>query len=324
MEHLPRPRKAFSNDRDIVRYVAEPYDGEPFLTYPLRAGRPYVLPSEGNEQIPFWQHEKLHPTPNAELETFFQTWLFFGLLREVLGDIYRADDFIGELKVGDEVQKVTTTASLHGHLGTWVQQVHDGLISPSYLHIAQCLQLTHSSLRAVGPMFDLALLFSLASTGELIEFAANEAFHIKDQNKDNKCPAAWRPLFKTQQWASFMQANGWCSSQIPHLLQGALSVQSMYFFLCMTRADSPVRHQNCDFKKCVAYQNNLQRYQTKHVSDNCDCKELNIDGSVTDKVLQEGALPLLRILPGQELSDLEVEVVPSSEWSCYVALSHVW
>lgn len=43
---------------------------------------------------PYAVYEDWHPTPVKGLESFCQTWLFFGILNEVLGGGNREDDFI--------------------------------------------------------------------------------------------------------------------------------------------------------------------------------------------------------------------------------------
>lgn len=80
----------------------EPYDGGPFLTYPVRENRPEIIPDAGQVgENPLREHERLHPTRNKEFEAFCQTWLFFGLINEVLGNICQLADFVRPDEVGD-------------------------------------------------------------------------------------------------------------------------------------------------------------------------------------------------------------------------------
>jgi hypothetical protein len=66
-----------------VRYrETEYYDGGPFLTYPLRKNKPWMLPNDELGENNLGAHEVLLPTPHEELETFLQTWLYFGLIFE--------------------------------------------------------------------------------------------------------------------------------------------------------------------------------------------------------------------------------------------------
>ena len=78
------------------------YDGGPFLTYPVRDNRSEIIPDAGQAGgNPLREHERLHPTPNKEFEAFCQTWLFFGLINEVLGNICQSADFVRPDEVGD-------------------------------------------------------------------------------------------------------------------------------------------------------------------------------------------------------------------------------
>lgn len=145
------------------------YDGGSFLTYPMRDGKPYVLSAAANPfgNNSYRQHEKLHPTPKQEQEAFFQTWLFFGLIHEVLGQLCSRDDFVRDSE--DGTSKLITTSKLLGIIDVWVEQVHSGELKPSYDHIAQCLNLVFATLRGAGPAFDSIIMFSLASIAELLE-----------------------------------------------------------------------------------------------------------------------------------------------------------
>lgn len=325
MEHLPSPLHSLLDGQIEVPYVcSKSYDGGPFLTYPIREGKGYVLPaaSTTSGQLPFWQHEKLYPTPKDELESFFQTWLFFGLLHEILGDLCSPQDFIRAAQEAPD--KVISTSSLVSVTEAWISRVINGELVTTYEHLAECLRVTHAALRAVNQAFDQRIKVSIASTGELLAFAVNKAFHIENMARDNKCPASWLSLIGEVPWTEIMRAAGWCPSQISILCQGALFIQSLYYFTALRQPESPSRHQSCFKQKCVAYQNNLEKYTTQHSSSVCKCEELSVDDGAVEDVLLKGQIPLLRIIPGQSLSDLSLEIIPSQTGSQYVALSHVW
>lgn len=325
MEHLPSPLHSLHADHMKVPYVCnKSYDGGPFLTYPVREGKEHVLPAASNSpaRLPFWQHEKLYPTPKEELESFFQTWLFFGLVHEILGDLCSPQDFI---RASQEVpDKVMSTAHLISIMEKWISKVITGDIVITYDHLAECLRVAYAALRAVNPAFDKRIKLSIASTGEVFEYAVNKAFHIENMARDNKCPASWRKLIDEASWTESMRAAGWCPSQIFVLCQGAFSIQSLYYFTALRQPESPSRHQSCSEHKCVAYQNNLERYTTQHCISDCKCEELSIDNEAVEDILLKGQIPLLHIVPGQSLADLSVEIISSQTNSPYVALSHVW
>ncbi|KAL9010459.1 MAG: hypothetical protein Q9173_004609 [Seirophora scorigena] len=121
MEHLHPPRNVATPGPDPVPCVCtEDYDGGPFLTYPTRQGKSSVLDdapsaSEGRPLLP--------TTPTAELEAFLQTWLFFGLLKEILGGLSIASQFISvDLSSGSSQRRLNTT-SLNSMVQDWVECV---------------------------------------------------------------------------------------------------------------------------------------------------------------------------------------------------------
>ena len=324
MDHLPAARNGSVQGLEIVPYLCEKsYDGGPFLTYPIRENRPEIIPdaaSAGKQLL--HEYERLHPTPNKIFEAFCQTWLFFGLINELLGNMCKPIDFVQAERDGDG--KIISTSRLPGLIEQWMASVQNGSSTMTYEHVAKCLRLTHATLLAAGPEFDLSVKFCIASVGEFFEHAANLAFDTGNLVLHNKCPATWGPQFGKAVWDERMERSGWCPSQIEHTTRSTLQLQSLYFLASMQNSVSNGRHGACDSLKCVAYQTDLENYATQHVSKTCRCKELCIDMSDLDAVLTTGALPLLRISEAETLDELTVEIVASQSDSRYLALSHVW
>ena len=190
MDHVPIVPNGSVQGLETVPYVCEKsYDGGPFLTYPIRENRPEIVPDAASAgKMPIFEYERLHPTPNKEFEEFCQTWLFFGLINELLGNICSPADFV---RPGiDGGGKLISTSRLPGLIDQWMRSVTDGSSSMTYEHVAECLRLVHATLIAVGPEFDLSVKFCIASVGELFEYATNIAFGTENLVLDNKCPAA--------------------------------------------------------------------------------------------------------------------------------------
>ena len=324
MDHLPAVPTATVPGLETVPYVCKKsYDGGPFLTYPIRENRPEIIPDAANAGKEFlWQHEKRHPTPNEEFEAFCQTWLFFGLINEFLGNICTSADFMQPDKDGDK--SFISTSRLPALVEQWVTSVQDGSFGMTYEHVAKCLRFTHQTLKATGPDFDLSVKFSIASVGEYFEYAANRAFSIGNLVLENACPTTWRSLFGQAMQAEWLGRSGWCPSQVAVMMRSPGSLQSLYFFASMHDSVSVGRHGLCDNMKCVAYQTDLKNYTTQHATKACRCEEFCVDPSSLDEIMTTGALPLLRIRVAETLDQLVVEVVASQPDSWYLALSHVW
>ena len=174
-----------------------------------------------------------------------------------------------------------------------------------------------------GPDFDISVKLSIASTAELLGYAANSAFEIVD-GEHNRCPAVWLSLFSKDYWQERGCKVGWCPSQVQIAIRSSFSIQSIYYFISVDSDSSIERHQNCGRQKCAAGQTNLERYGKKHDSNDCQCGDLIVNPMTLDKILTNGKLPLLRIHEGQIVDQLTCDIVASSPDSRYVAISHVW
>lgn len=326
MDHLPVVPNQTVQGLETVPYVCEkPYDGGPFLTYPIREGKPQMTPDEAgivDMVLPFWQYEKRHPTPNKDFEAFCQTWLFFGLINELLGNTCKSADFVRPDKAGDS--KVLSTSQLPGLVKQWVRSIENGSYIMNYEHAAKCLRLTFDTLRAAGPEFDLRVKLCIASVAELFAHATNKAFGIVNWISDNKCPSAWFKLLDDKLWVERFEMSGWCPSQIEIMMRTSTSLQSLHFFASMQNSLSAGCHGSCNSRMCVAYQTDFKHYETQHVVKDCRCKNLYVDVSSMNAVLTNGGFPLLRIREKKTLDELTVEIVAFQPDTCYLALSHVW
>ncbi|KAF6230813.1 hypothetical protein HO173_010929 [Letharia columbiana] len=94
MDHLPLPSDPILPLSEVPYLCNEPYDTTiPFLEYPRHKGRPWMT-----REAPYEYHEALFPTPTRDLESFFQTWLCFGLLAELLAGLFDHERFVSKSK----------------------------------------------------------------------------------------------------------------------------------------------------------------------------------------------------------------------------------
>ena len=331
MDHLPYPASAQGRERTTVPYVCqENYDGGPFMTYPTRTGGVPDLYLTGLFSGHFTRsHEtQLASLPKRELESVYQTWLFFGLLHEILGSVYVAEDFIYTCEDQCGYTTAVSTSKLKPALEEWIARVQADTETPAvtYAHVAQCLCMLHAALSAgkLGSSLSPTIKLSLASLGEILAYAANKAFSKDYSLQDGQCPVTWCTLIDDEYWRTRFLAHGWCVTEIRLILDNTLSLQTRHFLACIDKRDADRNHQYCDTQQCRVYQNDLGAYQTKHIRKGCDCEILCIDPEVLFNVLKEKALPLIRVRRGQTLGELSIDIVASRPESRYVALSHVW
>ena len=350
MEHLPLPKDVLSPGPGPVPYVCrEAYDGGPFLTYPVRKKEFNALANETgifNTDI-----NGVISKPIAELEAFIQTWLFFGLLTEVFGDLFTTSQyvvtptstsgprnglttgpilmFLKKLLVGGPRQ-VMNTNSLVPTVEIWMKLIESSKDPEDeqrrqYEHLAACLRLTSNALQAVRPSmradFNPWVRRSIASVGELLSLATNKAFGIE---KGSRCPGNWRLLYDDPQCIIQMKDNGHCPYEIHRTRTLFNTIQAQHLWAWSRKESSGTRHENCTERECRANHSNLGQYIAKHHHDTCQCKSLEIDLSEVIRILSQSSLPLIRIISTSTLNDLRVEVVEASPNLKFVALSHVW
>ena len=271
---------------------------------------------------------QLASLPKRKLESFYQTWLFFGLIHELLGNLCVAEDFIYTYEDKSGYSRAVSTLKLKTKLEEWVVRIQANTENPpvTYAHVAQCLCMVHAALnvQALGFHLDPTIKLLLASLGQTFAYAANKAFKVEDLVQQAMCPSTWCLLTDDDYWKDRFLAHGWCVTEVKVILGTTLSLQTRHFLACLEKTDTERNHQECDTKQCIVYQNDLRAYQTKHISRECDCEELCIEPETLYSILKTKALPLIRVRRGQTLEKLSINIVASRPESRYVALSHVW
>lgn len=344
MEHLCLPRDVVAPGPGSVPYVCKKdYDGGPFLTYPARREdlnpvRPVVL-SEFSHLNP------LNAMPVAELEAFIQTWLFFGLLTEIFGDLFVPSQYISTHVALNEASitglspsfnipgstKILNTSQLIPMVSAWMSRIQasnepEEDRRSQYEHIAACLRMT-LTLRAVQPSmrpdFNPWIRRCIASIGELLAQAANQAYCI-DYGTANECPSNWQILYKDDAIMAQMKASGYCPYEIHRIRSLFMTIETSHFLTWMRRDIGSTRHQNCTEEVCRAHFNSLGQYIAKHRPETRRCENPAIDVSKVIRILTRGSLPLLRIIPASTHERLRVHVVEARPELKYIALSHVW
>ena len=327
MDHMPLPTDSPLTEQDDVPCLCQDdYHGIPFLSYPKHANRAYVLPDP--DQMTYQTYIRVHPMPVEEQDAFYQTWLFFGLLQEVLGKSYRHDDFVRTVQKQSGEVKLVTTSKLLPLLKQWVEKIQDEFrISKDrslYKHFGECLQRASQVLRVASPGFSINIRFSIAATCEVLANAMNEAFLIEDLVTEGRCPGVWLEFDHTDFELSRMGGNGWCLRQASIAIGRFNSTQTRFFMGKLKKNDPDGRHKQCSRHECKAAVLDLSKYEPKHRDDHCQCEEVVLDGKAVQDILLSGLLPLLYLEFDEPTDSVSPHVVPSSNDVQYVAISHVW
>ena len=329
MDHFLLPEDAISirPGMDRVPFVCmEKYDGGPFLTYPLRKGRPWMVPdlTEGY-QFPYSVYENWHPTPVKELESFCQTWLFFGILNEVLGSAYREDDFIRPdpsclgrtILYSKNIQPLLELSCT----AYFVDEPKIEQRRTTLEHLKACISLSSQifSVITTKPDFDWRIKCAMAAVFEAV------VFEVRKASQEPVPLPSWANLFFNEDIRQQMLGAGWCPSEIARIKDKFVCLQSLAFLSRMNRREIIRDHFLCTSRLCSAFQINATTYQPKHKQPHCMCQEATPNAKDIYNALQKGELPLLKLTQtNDKLESLNIEVVTYTSETPYIAISHVW
>ena len=334
MEHLPRRAGQEKSVFPEIPYLCQDkYDEGPFLNYPQRSSLPDLKVEwtlRLNPSLSLAQKQFLAAVPRAELEPFLQNWLFFGLLNEVLGELYRHEDFVITVLDGETEKTVVTTVDLLSRLEEWetkLTQDKNSLMA-LYEHIAKCLNLAYACLTIAYPAFDNDLKFHLASVAETLGYAASKACDVAWTNDPARSlvPPSWAGTVSEHFRKSvLLQRSNCCPSQMQMLMKNFGSPQALSFVAsCFHEDVVQSHHASCDGTMCRVGHSVTSGQVTSHVSDSCGCEFLRVDEELLADCLRTGCLPLLRLKEVTNSDEISIDVVASTDSTSYVALSHVW
>lgn len=276
---------------------------------------------------PYHIFENGHPTPQTEQESFMQTWLFFGLLNEVLGDLHREEDFLVRDPAATETDRfILCTKSLRSHLEAACRSRFEKT-SPDaasrFEHLRNCLTLVVKMSFTFRSDFDWRLMCAIAAVHEATAFSLNQVARTLEFAQMASLP--WAKKFFGVDIRNRMLKAGWCPSEIERVKDKFSYTQSFYFFSRMRKNEIRPKHLACTPSLCSSMQIDLAAYQTKHRQASCSCLDATLDIDYVVTLLRSQRIPLLKITQiDEDLESLQVEVVAYSPDTRYVAISHVW
>jgi hypothetical protein len=318
-------------------YVAsERYDGGPWLSYPARKGKLENMLKDGSlDVIEYARSERVNPTPLNEIESFFQTWLYFGLIAEFTGA--NCDDDAGidrsENDALNQLYKIVLVED--GSFVRLDRQCLDeflvagrGKISKDvevrkahYNHLAECLSYAYSCATQFPPEFNHAVRCSIAALGELFMTTINFAFEMLGLPLFGR---DWKTGFLNEDMKASMVAHGWCPSDVARAEAKYMHIQTLFIACMLDRSLPPRNHSRCTASACNLYQINNGTYKEQHEDVGCNCDQLVVpESAITPLPLfKEGKFPLL-LLKG-DLHNLTYEIIESGDDAPFIAISHVW
>ncbi len=265
-------------------------------------------------EAPYANHEKLFPVPTRDLESFLQTWLFFGLLAELLAGLFSHDRFVSKSeRDGRPIISTKQLLSMIEQRFEYVRTLDKPAQKKFYVHAVRCIDLTTRILPVAAPDFDCAVRNSIASVTELLGNAIDKA------NKGTfldavSCERPFTRNFYSEEMKVAMVAANWCPNDITRLTDKFASTQLLYFFSKMKKPPSVASHRACTAKCCLAHPISLSHHRTHHCeacSNESTCADISVDHRPVVDILRSGALPLLPGRPMVRTTGPETQTGPN-------------
>jgi hypothetical protein len=99
----------------------------------------------------------------------------------------------------------------------------------------------------------------------------------------------------------------------------------LYYSAALPHNLGEIHHQLCSEDRCVADNTDVQHYESKHTTMECDCDFVGPNSHAITTLIQEGHVPLIRFADALEGDqNVRLEVVKAEYGVKYIAISHVW
>ncbi|PNP50070.1 hypothetical protein THARTR1_09202 [Trichoderma harzianum] len=351
MDLLCEPSSPATPPRKTPYVCTEAWDGGPFLTYPVRKGMARVVPPRLRHHLgakasnePYL--EVIHPTPKEEIQPILQTWLWFGLLAEMLGlnETLPGHRIIEDDLATEEIRKLyevcVSAAEEDGKRYISAKSVLESSqiiaermkLVPDrrerFTYMRDCLQFASLMMLSISDL-DETVRYSICALGEYFSTGLFQAIV-------QSTPKIDVPVVGFSWHQNYMQSGGtmdkqmlqqgWCPSEIEKLRSQFQGLHTMHHIAQLQRPNANQDHSNCTRHLCTAFQMNIETYKPSHLSDGCSCDLIGIDERATSLILRStDTYPIIRFDQiGDGVGDFELVMEPYEPGVPYVALSHVW
>ena len=254
-----------------------------------------------------------------------QSWLYFGLLEELLGEPFKRHLFIE--KVSRE-QEYITSQRLPSLLKDWCYSNFrtlnpfrrplrpEELVSKTGERLVDILTLVEEQSEILDSEVPTARLTSL-SIKTLIWSFKNAIITYT--------PVLWTWAELRPRQSRLIKMRMLESGICPYWTEIYLTRYSSALLYCMSSLATcgSIDHENCNVEACVAYNLDKQKYTTRHVQNDCQCSMTTPDVNRIVTIIRNGDVPIMAMntLPS---GDITLEVTQTRYKLAYTAISHVW
>ncbi|OAA76702.1 HET domain protein [Akanthomyces lecanii RCEF 1005] len=323
MDHLLLPQDPTFPTPETPYLSSEDWDFGPFRTYldrkygDLGLSESPQLPT-GNGLLTLPLQRIFDAIPSAKLQSFVQTWLYFGLLAEFLSlneledgsrlvSLDQAKDEMAVLyrefsKEGDN-RKLLTSVPVLDKSDLFAERVRlAGELAPRFHHLHGCLTRSVLIINNCFHQLDFSIRYSMAGLGELFMTTLYASSHFVTPKI--VLPSAGFNWFRDYLKAGGnvekqMLGVGWCPSEIEKLRNLFQGVSSLHYVTRLRPRTEPGDHVDCTDYACRAFQIDIAKYKPRHVTQGCQCDDVQVDESELIQILRRTkSYPVLKIDTG--------------------------
>ncbi len=259
------------------------------------------------------------------LASAIQSWLFFSIASEALGRNIRYEEFAGADPDGPHL-------SIHIRIPEWYwrelkarwDELDDSLTVAEFDAKRAQLKTIYESAQIyviymdllVNGLDDDKLTKILLSIHMLLYLVA----YVLDSNT-LKVTQTGTSLASTKLLKRRMVKNRWCEKRLNFLDASPMFYPAFYFLSSVKppRINSE-DHSSCSSERCLVTSNSSKRL---HRTVECLCEDVVVPVDRMNIIVAYGGIPLVRITRSP-LGKTELEVVPYTPSSRFIAISHVW
>ena len=324
MDHFTLPKgKAHLRVPNLTTQAYTRGDGD-FEGYPSRMK---WKPEEVDGQVSFGGRSP------EEVQAFFQSWLFFGCVIEVLAvahvRVEQADfldgQYVSTSQLPHFIRKWKRKVDAVGDKATKTNIRHAMKIATILKRVSDfvdryCLPFPSRSVRSQAngrsPVSDLTWT-SIIALGHKLTQAMISFYDIR--RTGNRWGAS--PLLKRR-----LLSKGWCPMDVERSMSD-MGIDGQYYLANLERTETNIFHESCTKHDCTARNVNRDTYKQRHVREKGDCGgavKVKVD-EVVKIIHTPGCVPVFRWDPHRKQLDIASSQMLNRGVSSppYITISHV-
>ncbi|KAH7311345.1 hypothetical protein B0I35DRAFT_395990 [Stachybotrys elegans] len=259
------------------------------------------------------------------LASVVQSWLFFGLASEALGRNIRHEEFTDADRDGLHPSiDIRIPAWYWRELKARWDKLDDSLTAAEFQAKRARLQKTYGSAQKSAMYMDI--LANSLNDDKLTEILLSIHMllylvgHVLKSKTLKFIPTSTSSA-STKLLKCRMIKSGWCEKRLNFLDASPMSYPAFYFLSSLRPPRINAEdHSSCSSDKCLV---TSELSKPLHRTDGCLCEDVAVPVDKVNTIVASGGIPLVRITQSP-LGKTELQVVPYTPSSRFIAISHVW